>query len=77
MTGLLCSFLDNWGRSIQDGLGQTWIVVFLVAFMCIIVLLFYGILRSALVTIKPRIEWGYIFLLVIFVLFFVWFCTLV
>ncbi len=77
MTSLLCNWFDDWGRNIKSGLTITGIIVFLVAFFCFGVLLFYGIIKRALVANKNRIAWGLIFLLIIDILFFIWFCIII
>ncbi len=77
MTSLLCNWFENWGRSIKSGLGNVGVIIFMVVFFSLAVLLFYGIIRSALIIVKPKIAWGYIFLMVIDILFFVWFCTII
>ena len=77
MIGLLCNWFDDWGRSIKDGLGHTGLVIFLVVFACIALVLFWGIIKNALITVKMKIAWGCIILLIIDILFFVWFSTII
>ncbi|MCI8555527.1 MAG: hypothetical protein HFI85_03025 [Clostridia bacterium] len=76
MGSLLCNWFEDWGRSIRDGLGHTGVIIFLVVFFSLAMLLFYGIIRNATITVKRKISWGYIVMLVIVILFFAWFCTI-
>ncbi len=76
MTSLLCNWFDDWGRSIKAGLTNVGVIIFLVAFFCLGVLLIYGIIKKPLAYNKYKIAWGYLFLLIIDVLFFVWFCII-
>ncbi len=73
MTSLLCNWFDDWGRNIKAGLTTTGVIIFLVAFFCLGVLLFYGIIKQVLVAQKNKIAWGLIFFLIVDILFFVWF----
>ncbi len=77
MTSLICNWFHDWGRSIRAGLGQVGLIIFMVAFACIGAMLIYGIIKHATITIKRKIEWGYLFILIIIILFFIWFATLV
>lgn len=74
---LLCSWFDDWGRAIKNGLGQTWLIILIVAFTFVAMLLLQSILRASINKTKFKIKWGQIFLLIIFVLFIVWFCFLI
>ncbi len=76
MTSLMCNWFQDWGRAIKDGLGTVGIIIFLVAFLLVGGCLLYAIIRSLTITVKRKILWGYILLLVIIILFFIWFATL-
>lgn len=75
-SSLLLNWFEDWGRAIKDGLGYTGVVIFMVAFFTMSVCLFYGIVRRLTITTKLKVAWGYIFFLIIFILFFVWFATI-
>ncbi len=80
MMSFLCNFLEDWGRSINRSIGDTGIIIVLVALFCLAALLFYGIIRTSLIVVSvkrtTKIAWGYIFLLIIVILLFVWFTTM-
>lgn len=70
--GLLCNWFDDWGRSIQNALGKTWLAgVFAI---CIFISLFFlqYILRASINKNKIKIRWGSVIMLIIFVLLSVW-----
>lgn len=80
MNSLLCSFLDDWGRSIGDGLGRTGLIIFIVAFVAIMMFMLYNIFLAQIF--KPRedrkfkIKWVQIIFVIILALFTVWFCMI-
>lgn len=76
MTSLLCNWFDDWGRSIKSGLTTTGVIIFLVVYFCLAALLLYGIIKQILTANKNKIAWGLIFLLIIDILFFIWFCII-
>lgn len=76
MVSLLCNWFDDWGRAIKNGLGETWLIILIVAFSVIALVLLQNILRASINKTKIVIKWGQIIFLVIFVLFIVWFCIL-
>lgn len=76
MVSLLCNWFDDWGRSIRNGLGETWLIILIVAFSVIALCLLSNILRASINKTKIVIKWGQIIFLVIFVLFIVWFSIL-
>lgn len=76
MKSLLCNWFDDWGRAIYDGLGRTWLIILIVLFSFISLYLLQNILRASINKSKIVIKWGQIILLIIFVLFTIWFCTL-
>lgn len=73
---LLLNWFTDLGRNIKSGLSETGVIIFMVAFLAVALCLFYGIIRSCLITIKPKMPWGYAFFLVIFILLFVWFAVI-
>ncbi len=76
MKSLLCNWFDDWGRTIHDGLGSTWITILIVVFAAISLYLLQDILKASINKTKFKIKWFEIFLLIIFVLFTIWFCTI-
>lgn len=79
MVSFLCNFLEDWGRSINRSIGDTGIIIILVGLFFLAALLFYGIIRTTLLVVnikRTKIAWGYIFLLIIVILLFVWFSTM-
>ena len=74
--GLLCNWFTDLGRSVQQALGQTWIIVLLCLFACITIWLMQNILRASINKTKIVFKWGQIVLLIIFTLLTIWFITL-
>ena len=73
MNSLLCNWFVDWGRAIKNGLGVAGVIVFLVAFSCISMYLFYSIIKATMKKPKITIKWGQLILLIIFILFIIWF----
>ncbi len=76
MVSLLCNWFDDWGVAIREGLGETWLIILLVAFSVIALGLLSNILRASINKTKIVIKWGQILMLIVFVLFIVWFSIL-
>lgn len=76
MVGLLCNWFDAWGRSIKNGLGEGWLITLIVIFSVIALVLLQSILRASINKTKIVIKWGQLIFLAIFILFIVWFSTL-
>ena len=80
MRSLLCSFLDDWGRDIGDGLGRTGLIIFIVAFVVIMLFMLYNIFLAQIF--KPRadrkfkIKWVQFIFVMILALFTVRFCMI-
>ena len=80
MRSLLCSFLDDRGRDIGDGLGRTGLIIFIVAFVVIMLFMLYNIFLAQIF--KPRadrkfkIKWVQFIFVIILALFTVWFCMI-
>ncbi len=76
MVSLLCNWFDDWGVAIREGLGETWLIILLVAFSVIALGLLSNILRASINKTKFVFKWGQILMLIVFVLFIVWFSIL-
>ncbi|MBO5022359.1 MAG: hypothetical protein J6C53_02650 [Clostridia bacterium] len=76
MINVLCNWFHDWGVAIKDGLGETWLIILLVAFSVIALGLLSNILRASINKTKFVIKWGQILLLAVFILFIVWFSIL-
>lgn len=76
MKSLLSNWFTNWGMAIKEGLGQTWLIVLAVVFICFALYLFQSFIRAAINKTKIVIKWGQIIFCVIFTLFAIWFITL-
>ncbi|MBE7073946.1 MAG: hypothetical protein E7379_02525 [Clostridiales bacterium] len=74
--GLLCNWFTDLGRSVQQALGQTWIIILLCLFACFSLWLMQNVLRASINKTKIVFKWGQIVLLIIFVLLTIWFITL-
>lgn len=81
MNSLLCSWFDEWGRAIGDGLGRTGLIIFIVAFVAIMMFMLYNIFLAQIF--KPRadrkfkIKWVQLIFVIILGLFTVWFCYII
>lgn len=73
MNSLLCNWFDDWGRTIRNGLGNTWMIIFIVAFVSIALCLLISIFKASVNKTKFVIKWGQIIFFIIFVLFAIWF----
>lgn len=73
MISILCSWFDDWGIAIKDGIGTTGVICFLVAFAFISFWLIYKILAASINKPKIVFAWFHIVLLIIMILFIVWF----
>lgn len=76
MKGLLLNFIDDWGISIREGLGQTGLLILIVVFCFLAMCLLFSIIKGFIAKNKVKIKWGHIFLTVLLVLFIIWFCIL-
>ena len=80
MVSLMCNWFTDWGRAIREGLGETWLMVLIALFVGLTMFLLYSVFLSQLI--KPRadrkfkIKWGQLFFAIVFILFTIWFCTL-
>ena len=77
MKSLLLNWFDDWGFAIRDGLGQSGLITLIVVFTFIALFLLQNIARASINKTKLVVKWGQIFFLIIFVLFIIWFCTLI
>ncbi len=76
MNSLLCNWFDDWGRAIYDGLGETWLIILTLVFAGIALFLLQNILRASINKTKIKIKWFQIIFCIIFILFTIWFCTI-
>lgn len=76
MNSLLCNWFDDWGRSIKNGLGTSWLIVLIILFAFISFYLIFNIFKASVNKTKLAFKWGQILFLIIFVLFIVWFSIL-
>ena len=70
---MLCNFIHDWGNSIKEGLGKTWLTILFAVFIFCALFLLQDFLRASINKTKIKIKWGVLFLLIIFTLFAVWF----
>ena len=73
---LICSWFDDWGIAIKEGLGQTWMIVLLCVFTFIALYLLQDLLRASVNKTKIVIKWGELIIFALFAFFIVWFCIL-
>lgn len=73
---LLLNWFSDWGLAIKNGLGQTWLIVLIVAMTFWALCLFQSVIRASINKTKLKIKWLSLIWLVILVLFIVWFITL-
>ncbi len=76
MNSLLLSFIDDWGRAIGQGLGRTWLIVFIIVFLAITLFMFTNIFIRQVAKSKFKFKWIQMIFMVIFALFTVWFCII-
>lgn len=76
MKSLLLNFIDDWGISIREGLGQTGLLILIVGLCFLAFCFLVSIIKGFLEKNKVKIKWGQIFLTVLIVLFIIWFCIL-
>ena len=69
----LCSFIHDWGNSIKEGLGRTWLLILFIVFIFCALFFLQDFLRASINKTKIKIKWGVLFLLIIFALFAPWF----
>lgn len=74
--GLLCNWFTDLGRSVQEKLGPTWIIILMCIFAMFTIYLLQNVLRASIGKTKIVFKWGQIVFLVIFTLLTVWFITL-
>ena len=72
-TSLLLNWFTDLGRNIKHSLTETGVLILMIAFLTVALCLFYGIIRHALITVKLKMSWGYLFFMAIFILLFIWF----
>ena len=77
MISLLSSFITDWGKSIRAGLGETWTIIFAVFFLVVALYLMQNVFRASINKTKIVFKWGQIFFMIIFVLFAIWFFTII
>ncbi|MBO5395007.1 MAG: hypothetical protein J6A28_03795 [Clostridia bacterium] len=74
--GLLLNWFTDLGRSVREGLGQTWMIILLCFFAIMTIWLAQNILRASINKTKIVFKWGQIVFLIIFLLMTIWFITL-
>ena len=73
---LICNWFDDWGRTIQNALGKSWVIVLFAAFLFISLCCLAAILRASIGKTKLVFKWGIIILFIISTLLAVWACYL-
>lgn len=77
MVSLLSSFITDWGRSIREGLGQTWTIILAVIFVMFALYLMQNVFRASINKTKIVFKWGQIFFMIVFTLLAIWFLTII
>lgn len=77
MNSLMLNFIEDWGRSIRNGLGETWTIILAVLFLVIALYLIQNVFRASINKTKIVFKWGQIFFMIVFSLFSIWFFTLI
>lgn len=77
MNSLMLNFIADWGRSIRNGLGETWTIILAVLFLVIALYLLQNVFRASINKTKIVFKWGQLFFLIVFSLFSIWFFTLI
>ena len=75
--GLLCNWFTDLGRTIQQSLGQTWIIILMCVFAFLGLWLMQNVFRASIGKTKIVFKWGQIIFMIIFILLTIWFITLV
>lgn len=77
MNSLMLNFIEDWGRSIRNGLGETWTIILAVFFLVVALYLIQNVFRASINKTKIVFKWGQIFFMIVFSLFSIWFFTLI
>ena len=73
---LLCNWFEDWGRSVEGGLGRTGLMILTLVLLVMAMVMFQDLVRASINKTKVKIKWVELVIFIIFTLFVIWFCYL-